>query len=360
MLKVITLGRRKLPVHAFGAVYRSLTKMNESIQPTLTTHPPAKLNLFLELLSKRQDGFHEIDTVMLPINWCDTLQLSKTETQGISLTVETDAPVMRGSCSGQNTIDPVTPETIPNDQRNLVYRALECFTQAFQTDSGFRCHLTKRIPAGAGLGGASSDAASTLLLAAKLHQIPLQHPMLGRIASALGSDIPFFLGCPDTHSESYNTTCPSLSAAQATGRGEIIRPLKCPTSLHFVVVFPGISLGTPLVYSKSKISPTPRASEPLIRALEAGDLALIAESMSNRLSAPAEKLASEVIHTLESMSETGLTKCQMTGSGSACFGIAKDELTAHSAAESLKEKLGPQHLIQVARNVVTPGLVNEH
>ena len=143
MLKVITLGRRKIPVHAFGALYRSLTKMNESIQPTLTTHPPAKLNLFLELLSKRQDGFHEIDTVMLPINWCDTLQLSKTETQGISLTVETDAPVMRGSCSGQNTINPVTPETIPNDQRNLVYRALESFTQAFQTDSGFRCHLTK-------------------------------------------------------------------------------------------------------------------------------------------------------------------------------------------------------------------------
>ena len=83
MLKVITLGRRKIPVHAFGALYRSLTKMNESIQPTLTTHPPAKLNLFLELLSKRQDGFHEIDTVMLPINWCDTLQLSKTETGNI-------------------------------------------------------------------------------------------------------------------------------------------------------------------------------------------------------------------------------------------------------------------------------------
>lgn len=347
--------------------------MNGKNQKTLTTNPPAKLNLFLELLSKRSDGFHEIDTVMVPINWSDTLQLSTTSGSDIELTVEVPHPEQfssRYQSEHQRGL-----ATIPSDQKNLVHRALNRFRQHFGITGGFHCKLTKRIPAGAGLGGASSDAASALLLAAKSHSIDSSHPALIQLASEIGSDVPFFLGSHGVTNQSSTQAAnernaSSIQAARATGRGEIICPVECPAEIHFVVVFPGVGLSTPSVYSHSTV-PTKRehsgdgnvsensdeimrSSESLLAALRDGKPDQISRQLFNRLSEPAKKLASEVQTTLQSLNHVGLQGCLMTGSGSACFGIAKNKVDAEQAADHLRGQLDSGCIIQVTSNIKVP------
>ena len=343
--------------------------MNESNKVTLTTHPPAKLNLFLELLGKRPDGFHEIDTVMMPIDWCDTLTLTCRDQPEINLNVEleshgTDATkppnktaVATADDTKKGDATPA-PDPVPSDERNLVYQALRDFKHAFDLSNGFLCKLVKRIPAGAGLGGASSDAASALVLAAKLHGIDPSHPHLLNIAKNLGSDIPFFLGCPEQMPDTLTGSPRGCRAARGTGRGEIIEPIDCPISIDFVVVFPCTGLSTPAVYARSAVPQEKRGSQLLRTALSAGKNREIPRLLWNRLESPAKKLAPGIGIAIESMQYVGLSGCQMTGSGSACFGIAEDELAARRFAHSLKEQLGPQYIVQVSRSTEVPGLVN--
>lgn len=354
--------------------------MNGKHQKTLTTHPPAKLNLFLELVAKRNDGFHEIDTVMVPINWCDTLHLSVASESKIELTVESSEP---HELNSERHLDVQhLPAPVPCDQKNLVYRALDRFRQQFGITSGFRCKLIKRIPAGAGLGGASSDAASALLLAAKSHNIEPSDPELIRIASEIGSDVPFFLGnlssenLPRGQGSTKITTASTpagIRAARATGRGEKICAAECPAKIHFVVVFPGVGLSTPAVYSHSTVPANAelsgdtndsekhhesmRSSHAILEALRSGEPNLIAGQLFNRLSSPAKKLASEVATTLKSFNHVGLQGCLMTGSGSACFGIAETQAKAELAAESLKANLGSRFIVQVTHNIEVPQYV---
>lgn len=335
---------------------------------SLTTHPPAKLNLFLELISKRADGFHEIDTVMIPIDWCDKLSLSLSDGNAIELTVQmpeksraaaaqpADAELER--VREENHQNPTSAaEDIPCDHRNLVYRALAQFKDRFEISSGFHCHLTKSIPAGAGLGGASSDAASALRLAAKLHKIAPTRPEMREIAASLGSDIPFFLGCPGKQTQDETRTTNAYRAARGTGRGEVIERVECPAIIDFVVIFPGIGLSTPAVYSASSVPSKRQESRPILQALRSGERDQIARLLVNRLQAPAKKLASGVLVALESLQHAGLLGSQMTGSGSACFGIAENQEQARSCAESLREQLGPRFIIQAARSTEVPRMM---
>ncbi len=158
------------------------------------TFPPAKLNLFLELLGRREDGFHEIDTVMVPIDWRDELQVRVTDRDEIRLQVEWRPSIE--AIADQLGIElgseaAATLLSLPTDNTNLVCRALDRFRQTFGTPGGFEAKLLKQIPAGAGMGGASSDAASALRCAAKLHGLALDDPQLTALAAEIGSDVPF-------------------------------------------------------------------------------------------------------------------------------------------------------------------------
>jgi len=281
------------------------------------TRPPAKLNLFLELLARRDDGFHEIDTVMVPIDWCDDLRLTRRHDSGIKLSVDwipstaeiaAELGVELGSESGDSLL------SIPSDQSNLVHRALSQFSEEFGIEGGFECQLGKSIPAGAGMGGASSDAASALRCAATLCDVDLGDSRLARIAAEIGSDVPFFLGQCGTPSK-------QIGAARATGRGEKIAPLSVSEPIHFVVLFPAVTASTSLVYAESHVPRSPRTSSQLITALESDKQESLHSLLFNRLTVPAKKIAPEIDEILESMWRTGLKTCQLTGSGSACFAI---------------------------------------
>jgi 4-diphosphocytidyl-2-C-methyl-D-erythritol kinase len=175
---------------------------------------PAKLNLSLRVLGKRADGFHEIDTLMVKIpTLADSIEFR-------------EAAEFRFSCD-----DP----SVPSDAQNLVVKAV----RAFETATGRSVHheisLKKVIPHGAGLGGGSSDAATTLLGLNRLHAFPLGVETLHQIAASLGSDIPFFL-----------TSGPS----RCTGRGELIEPAPAAPSLPILLLKPAFSVATPDAYGR--------------------------------------------------------------------------------------------------------------
>ena len=180
----------------------------------LTVEAPAKLNLTLRVLRKREDGFHEIDSWMVRLPGLhDTLTFTA---------VEADA----FTCN-----DP----TVPSDDSNLVLKALAAYRAATGFSQPLAIHLEKRIPHGAGLGGGSSDAAATLAALDRLHDQPIGTERLMGIAATFGSDIPFFLGPP---------------SARSTGRGEVIVAADAPPPLPVLLLKPSFGVATPDAYRR--------------------------------------------------------------------------------------------------------------
>ena len=173
---------------------------------------PAKINLYLHIVGRRPDGFHELETLMVPISLGDTLEIDLVA-QGIEFT-----------CS-----DPALSDA----QDNLATRAARLFLDEFKLATGVRIHLEKCVPVGAGLGGGSSDAAAVLLALRQLTKIDCADSKLAELAARLGSDIPFFI---------YQ------QAAVCRGRGEIIEPVKLKESYQGLLVHPGFGVSTPWAY----------------------------------------------------------------------------------------------------------------
>ncbi len=294
------------------------------------TSPPAKLNLFLELLAKREDGFHEIDTVMIPIDLRDEMKVWRTTEEQIQLRVRW-LPSKQIVAQRLGVDEAAQLLQIPEDETNLVCRALSAFKGRFGIQGGFGCDLQKRIPAGAGMGGASSDAASALLSAAELCAVPKGASELLDIAASLGSDIPFFMGIDGK----------PLRAARAQGRGELINSITVNLPLHFVLVYPNESLSTAKVYAHSNVPAQPGTAEPIIAALTSGDLAGLRAHLSNRLAQPAKKNLPRIDEILQVLWRSGLPACQLTGSGSTCFAVANNAVHAKTASLKLRSMLEP-------------------
>lgn len=319
-----------------------------SIGSVARTNPPAKLNLFLELVSKRDDGFHEIDTVMVPIDLCDQLSVELIADPTIRLDVDW-LPSRQIIANRLGVAAESSLLDIPSDESNLVFQALESFRQEFEIQFGFHSKLLKRIPAGAGMGGASSDAASALLCAARLCGVKPSDSRIQNIAEKLGSDVPFFLGCPHEGEG-------RVYAARATGRGEKLGSFAIQP-LHFVVLYPNESLSTARVYACSTIPQDPKDVTSLIAALKAGSLAEISGQIFNRLSEPAEKILPRVGEITKSMWRSGLQACQLTGSGSACFAILDSSDGASHAAKKLISRFEPGGLVANVRSTSVPSQV---
>ncbi|NUQ36021.1 MAG: 4-(cytidine 5'-diphospho)-2-C-methyl-D-erythritol kinase, partial [Planctomycetaceae bacterium] len=187
----------------------------------MVVEAPAKINWFLEVLRKRDDGFHEILTVMQTIAWRDRLTFAPRNDGRIEFT--TDAP------------------GLPRDERNLVVKAALALQSASNKVFGATIHLEKCIPTGAGLGGGSSDAATTLMALNDLWNLDYDSNRLTQIASTLGSDIPFFLYGP---------------LARCGGRGEIVSKMSNARTVPMVVVWPGVEVPSATIYRSGLIDLT--------------------------------------------------------------------------------------------------------
>lgn len=187
------------------------------MKPSLRLRAFAKINLGLEIVGKRPDGYHEIRTVFQTVDLHDRLEVALSKV-GTGITLECD------------------DAAIPAGQGNLVYRACEVWKRATKSRGEIRVKLAKRIPAGSGLGGASSDAAATLLALERLTGEPMEAAERTKIAAQLGSDVPFFL---------------IGGRALASGRGEEILPLDDLPRRYCLIVFPGFSISTAWAYGEA-------------------------------------------------------------------------------------------------------------
>lgn len=279
---------------------------------TLEKKSPCKVNLLLNILGKRADGFHDLETIFHPVNLCDRLTFTRAAS-GIQLT-----------CS-----DP----TLPTDASNLVHRAATAFFAAAKITEGIRIHLEKHIPMAAGLGGGSSNAAITLLGLNEIFEQPLKLAQLHNIAATLGSDVNFFL---------------QSKPALATGRGERVTSLDDFSALRgvsFFLIHPGFGIPTPWAYRElarfpAALNGTPGRAQKLITQLQSQDLAAASHEFYNSLEAPA--LAKYPVLALyqEFLREQGAAATLMSGSGSTTFAIFQNQSAAEAVVEKFKARFG--------------------
>ena len=262
---------------------------------------PAKINLSLKILGRREDGFHEIDTLMTPISLHDELTIEPNE-------------------SGSGIAFSCDEKTLPRGDENLVVRAAHRFFVEIEAEPRMRITLKKKIPQGAGLGGGSSDAASTLRGLNELHGAPLSLVRLTTLAAEIGSDVPFFLAC---------------SAARCRGRGEDVEPVANLPKLPLLLLKPDFGVATASAYrhwlNSRELPGVDYAPQKL------GDLVL-----ENDLERP----------VFEKHIFLGLTKrwlreqpevaaALLSGSGSTIFAVLRERALAQGLAERAKRELDP-------------------
>lgn len=282
---------------------------------------PAKVNLTLEILARRPDGFHELETLMVGISGGDRLSFTVTDAPEIKLRCAWAAGLQaeRNAGSAQLAAASVWSD-LPPAEDNLVYKALANLQSVAQVTKGARVTLIKHVPAQAGLGGASADAAAALLAANEVWQLHWPMERLAPLAANLGSDVPFFL-----HG----------GMAVCRGRGEQIEMVRA-ARYPLVIVRPRNGLSTPAVYKRCRPEPARGAALQTHAALFRGDLASAARSMHNGLQAPAESLSAEIGHLKECFGQSGAVAHQMSGSGSSYFGLFWHQGQARRAARRLR------------------------
>jgi 4-diphosphocytidyl-2-C-methyl-D-erythritol kinase len=279
---------------------------------TLEKSSPCKVNLLLNILGRRPDGFHELESVFHPVNVCDRLAFARGGS-GIQLTCNHPA--------------------LPTDATNLVHRAAAKFLETAQITEGVRLHLEKQIPLAAGLGGGSGNAATTLLGLNELFGQPLTHAQLHALAATLGSDVNFFL---------------QSKPALATGRGEQVQSLDAFPALRgawILLVHPGFGISTPWAYRElarfpAAVNGQPGRAQKLITLLQTADLASAGQEFYNSLEAPALEKYPVLALYQEFFREHGAAAALMSGSGSTTFALFPESKTAEQAREKFQVQFG--------------------
>jgi 4-diphosphocytidyl-2-C-methyl-D-erythritol kinase len=248
----------------------------------------AKVNLALEVLGKREDGYHEIATVLQAVDLFDRLKVEVADT----LSLRTDDPAL------------------PTDDGNLVMRAARLLQKAAGTDAGATIRLTKHIPVAAGLGGGSSDAAATLWGLNRLWKLRWPTARLQELAVELGMDVPFFLGS---------------GRAVATGRGERLVALPAGGGYALVLVNPRVALSTGEVYGRVPAGwrAEPTGTERVIEALRTRNVGKVAAALTNNLESVVEPVMPVVTRMKAALLAAGALAAIMSGSGPTVFGMAR-------------------------------------
>jgi 4-diphosphocytidyl-2-C-methyl-D-erythritol kinase len=261
---------------------------------------PAKINLGLYVTEKRQDGFHNIETIFYPVNLSDKITIEDSDQFSFSS----------------------NKKSLPNDSTNLVVHAKYLLEEYSGEKINIKIHLEKNIPVGAGLGGGSSDAASTLKFLNEFAGLKLSRNEIFDLALSLGSDVPFFLN-------------PQPSFAY--GRGEILEPLLIHIDLPIVIVNPDIQISTAWAYSLIKAN---KATFNLrkIDSLDLYNLRLLPEKVKNVFEEPVFDKYPEIKELKHLHYKLGALYSSMSGSGSTVFGIYADDGSAFTAASLMKDQ----------------------
>lgn len=274
---------------------------------------PAKVNLFFEVLGRRSDGFHEIETLVYPIDWYDALYAEPAAGERIAFYCRRP----EGCIPTPGTTD------VPEGPENLVVRAVELLRRRAGVSTGASLRLIKRVPSAAGLGGGSSDAAAALVAVNTLWNLGWSRAALASLGGELGSDVPLFF---------------AQGPVVCRGRGERLEPVALPGALHLVVVRPPEGLATPAVYRACRPGDPPRTVAPLREALARGDLGAAGRAMFNRLEAAAETLSPWIARLRREFAALGCLGSQMSGSGTCYFGLCRHAAHARGAAGRLRAR----------------------
>ncbi|WP_186673329.1 4-(cytidine 5'-diphospho)-2-C-methyl-D-erythritol kinase [Sporosarcina sp. BP05] len=252
---------------------------------------PAKINLTLDVLHKRPDGFHEVEMIMTTVDLADRIWL-------------------RPADNGKIIIK-ASERHVPNDRKNLAYQAAELLQIECGITNGVEITLEKSIPVAAGLAGGSSDAAATLRGLNRLWDLKLSVEELARLGARIGSDVSF---------------CVHGGTALATGRGELIEILPPPPNCWVILAKPAISVSTGDIYGNLNLSAIDHINTVgMIEALRAGDYDKMCKSVGNVLETVTMDLYPQVVVLKEQMKRFGADAVLMSGSGPTVFGLVKHE-----------------------------------
>jgi 4-diphosphocytidyl-2-C-methyl-D-erythritol kinase len=268
----------------------------------LTELAPAKINLFLRVVGRRPDGYHELDSVFVPISFYDQLRMELRTASHASVALR---------CAGA--------DDLPTDDRNLAVRAAKAFMAEFGVKADVLIDLRKEIPAGAGLGGGSSDAAAVLRIMAALLRVEAD-PKLAALALKLGADVPFFL---------------HPAPARVEGIGERISPLPKFASLALAIAVPSLEVSTATIYRELRPHQwSGKASENDLIAVSSGRIS--PEVLVNDLEPVVMARHAEVASLKAMLMQMGAQAASMSGSGGAVFGVFGDAKEAEGAVRQLR------------------------
>ncbi len=262
---------------------------------------PAKINLTLDTLFKREDDYHEVSMVMTTVDLNDQLSFEK-------------------RCDDKITIE-TESQYVPNDRKNLAYQAAALMMETYDIRTGVNIVIDKNIPIAAGLAGGSSDAAATFRGMNKLYGLERPLDELAALSAQLGSDIPFCV---------YGRT------ALCTGRGEEVKLLPKPTNAWVILAKPSIGVSTKTIYSHLEPGKHEPASGRVVEAALAGDYEGVIRHMKNDLEEVTVRHYPEVKKLIQNMEASGADKAMMSGSGPTVFGLVQKERQAIHVYNSMR------------------------
>ena len=269
----------------------------------ITKYAKAKVNLTLDILGKRDDGYHEVEMIMQSIDLADIVTLEDAE----NIIVETDLA------------------ELADDRTNLAYRAAELLRDTYGKGRGAHIRIEKKIPLAAGLAGGSSDAAAVLLGLNELWKLGLDIDKLTALGARLGSDVPF---------------CMIGGTMLAKGRGEVLARVPSLGEYPLVLVKPPLGVSTAAAYGgyRAENVETHPTADRMIRAIESGNITRVYEAMGNVLETVTIPLRPEIDEIKRALVEAGADKAMMSGSGPTVFAFAKSAEDAKCIADIMKQK----------------------
>ncbi|MBU5477499.1 4-(cytidine 5'-diphospho)-2-C-methyl-D-erythritol kinase [Eubacterium sp. MSJ-21] len=276
---------------------------------TLTRNAYAKVNLALDVLRRREDGYHDVCMIMQNLSLYDTLTFTMEEADTLAITLSCDK------------------EFVPCDERNLIYKAIVLMGETYHLTGHIHVELVKRIPVEAGMAGGSTDCAAAFHAMRELYGLDVSDQELMKLGVKLGADVPY---------------CIMAKTALSEGIGEVLTEVAPLPDCYVVVAKPTISVSTKMVYENlhaNELQHHPDVAG-MIEALKQGDLSGVASRMENVLETVTTKLYPQIEEIKQSMKESGAENAIMSGSGPTVFGLYREKAIAEQAAEKIRQQYG--------------------